>query len=72
MGVDFPLIDEAAVVRVHKFDGIFDGDNVIGATFIDVVDHGGQGGGFTTTRWSGHEHESLMELTKLLQCEGEV
>jgi hypothetical protein len=57
---DFALIDETALVTVQELDGVFDGDEVIGAIGVDAVDHGGEGRGFTGTRGAGHEYQSAL------------
>ena len=40
MLADLPLVHETVSVRVHEFDGIFDGDDVIGSILVDVIHHG--------------------------------
>ena len=45
VGVQFALVDQAVLVHVHEFDRILDGEDVIVALGIDLVDHGGQRGG---------------------------
>ena len=46
--VNFTLVYESLFVAVQEFDRVLDGDNVIGASGIDVVDQGSQTGGLTT------------------------
>ena len=45
---------------MKKFDGVFDGDEVIGAVGVDAVDHRSEGGGLTRTGGSGDEHEAAL------------
>ncbi len=56
----FALVDEAALVAMQKFDGVFDGDQVIGAVGVDAVDHGGEGGGLTGTGGAGDQHQPAL------------
>ena len=44
VGVDFALVDEAALVIVKKLDRVFDGQDVFVAVAIDLVDHRGERG----------------------------
>ena len=48
---DFALVDEAALVAMQEFDGVFDGDEVIGAVGVDAVDHGGERWWIYRNRW---------------------
>src|SRR6266568_2943658 len=57
---DFALVDETLLIAVQEFDGVFDGDDVVGALGVEAVDHGGQGGGLTGTGGSGAEHEATL------------
>ena len=57
---DFALVDEAALVAVQEFDGVFDGDEVIGAVGVDAVDHGGERGGLTGTGGAGDEDQAAL------------
>ena len=58
--VDFALVDEAAFVGVNELDGVFDGDDVGGAVAVDVVDHGGEGGGFTGASGASDDDEAFI------------
>ena len=53
------------LVAVQKFDGVFDGDDVIGAGGVDAVDHGGQRGRFTGTGGAGDEHQPALLFANL-------
>src|SRR5713226_7276882 len=57
---DFALIDEALLIAVEKFDGVFDGDQVFGAVGVDAVDHRRQRGGLTGTGGSGNQHQPAL------------
>ena len=41
VGADLALVHQALLVRVHELDRILDGDEVVRAVAIDVVDHRG-------------------------------
>src|SRR5205807_548401 len=62
----FALIDEAALVAMKKFDGVFDGDEVIGAIGVDAVDHRSERGGLARTGGSGDEHETALLFANLV------
>ena len=63
---DFAMIDQAALALVHEFDRIFDRDDVILPDLVRVVDDRRQRRGFSASRRSGDEHQSLVELRELL------
>src|SRR2546430_7532923 len=44
------LVDQTALGIVHELDRILDGDDVVGATVVAVIDHGGQRGDRKSTR----------------------
>src|SRR5467141_3988860 len=69
---DFALIDEAFFVAVQELDGVFDGDQVVGAIGIDAVDHRRQRGGLTGTGGSRNEHQAALLLANLVNDGGEV
>ena len=46
---DFALGDDAVFMLVDKFNRIFDGDNVVEAVFVSIVDKGGEGSGLART-----------------------
>ena len=43
VGTDFSLIDDTIFMRMNKFDGIFDGDNMLTPFGIDRIDNRCQG-----------------------------
>ena len=47
---------------MQKLDGIFDGDEVVGAIGVDAIDHGRQGGGFTGTGGAGDQNQTALLL----------
>ena len=54
------MIDEAALVAVQEFDGIFDGNQMVRAARVDAVDHRRQGRGFTRAGGPGHQHQAAL------------
>src|SRR5579859_8271430 len=57
---------------MQKFDGIFDGNNVIGAHGIDAVNHGGESGGLAAARRSRHQHHPAALFANLVNNFGQV
>ena len=49
IGCDLTLIDNTVLVVVEEFDRIFNGQNMIVAFNIDLIDHRGERGRFTRT-----------------------
>jgi len=54
------LGDVAAFGGLDDFDGVFDGDDVVGAGGVEVVHHGGEGGGFAGADRAGDEDEAVV------------
>src|SRR6266481_3242462 len=64
--VDFALIHQALLVIVKKLDGVLDGDHVLFAFAVDLVKHGGEGGGLTGACRAGNKHESSRFVAQSL------
>lgn len=64
MEADFAVSDVAALGGVHEFDGVFEGEDVVVAVFIDMVNHGGHGGGFSGADGAGDEDEAVLVAAK--------
>ena len=45
--IQLTLVDQTFVALVHKFDRVFDRENVFAAGVIDVIEKSGQGGCFS-------------------------
>ena len=69
---DFPLIDKALLVAVQELNGVFDGDQMVGAVGIDAVDHRRQRGGLTGPRRSGNQHQPALLFADFGDYGGEV
>ena len=63
----FALADDAAFVLVHKFNRVFDGDDVVLAVFVAVVDHRGERGGFARACAADKNHQPALFEGNLLQ-----
>ena len=72
IGVDFALIHQAPLVVVEEFDGVLDGDHVLVALAVDLVEHGGEGGGLTGAGWSSDENEPAGLVAKPLHDRGQA
>ena len=62
VGADFALDDDGLFVGVDELDGVLDGDDVLALGVVDVVHHGGEGGGLSGAGGSGDEDESAIVL----------
>ncbi|CSC68864.1 Uncharacterised protein [Vibrio cholerae] len=52
--VHFALVDQTLIVAVHKFNRIFNGQNMLIVMSIDIVHHRRQGRRLTRARWPSH------------------
>jgi hypothetical protein len=62
VAVHLALIDQTALMLVHELDRIFNGEDVIVALLVDLVDHGRQRRGLTGSRRTGDQHETARPL----------
>ncbi|MNV29859.1 hypothetical protein D3C71_1211050 [compost metagenome] len=58
IAVDLTLVDQALARLVDKLDRVFNGEDVVMAMVIEVVDHRRQRGGFAGTGRAGHQHQT--------------
>ena len=56
--MDFALVDQALLAFMHEFDRILNGEDVFVFVVVDMVDHGGEGGGLAGASGSGHQHQA--------------
>ena len=56
--VHLPLVDQALLALVNKFDRVFNGQDMVVAIFIDVIHHGGKGGGLTGAGRACNQHQA--------------
>src|SRR5712664_2536263 len=72
IGMNFALIDEALLVIVKKLDGVLDGDHVLFALAVDLVQHGGERGGLAGTGRASNEHEATGLVAEPLNDQGQT
>ncbi len=70
--LDFALVDIAFFVAMQEFDGIFDGDDVLGAGRVDAIDHCGQRGGLAGAGYARDQHQAARHIAHLLHHFGQV
>ena len=58
VGVQLALVHDALLVGVQVLDGVLDGDHVLVALAVDLVEHGRQGRRLARARRSGHEDQA--------------
>ena len=61
VGAHFALAHYAALVLVHEFDRVFDGDDVVGAFRVRLVYDRGQGGRLSGAGRAAYEHQSARQ-----------
>src|SRR3984885_8573211 len=69
---DFAVSDHAALVGVHVFHWIFDGDDVATGFLVAVADHGGERGGLAGPGAPDQNHEAALGKYDLLQYGGQL
>jgi len=55
-----------------KFHGVLQGDDVNGLGVVDLVQDGGQGGGFPASRGPGYQDDPVLFLRHLVEGPGEI
>jgi hypothetical protein len=61
------LVDDAALVAVHELDGVFDGEDVLRARSVDLVEDRGERRGLPRACRAGHEDEAARVLRERVQ-----
>ena len=67
VAVHLALVDQAALGLVHELDRILDGDDVIGAVVVAVVDHAGQRRGLARAGRSGDQHQAARQHAQVAE-----
>lgn len=67
VGANLPLGYVATLREMHEFDRVFDGDDVVRAPLIEVVNHGRHRGGLAGTNGSRHEDQAIVKREELLE-----
>ena len=65
--LDLALVDDRLLVAVEELDRVLDGDDVLAALGVDVVDHRRQGRGLARAGGPGAEDEAALLLGDLLE-----
>ena len=71
MQADFPVIDQASLAFMHKFNRVFDGDDMVASVFVRVIDDGRKRRGFAGAGRPGDDHEAFMQHRKFLENSGQ-
>ncbi len=72
VGVHFALVDQALLVVVQELDRVFDGDHVLFALVVDLVEHGGERGGFARAGRAGDEHQTARLVAQTANDGGQA
>ena len=59
METHFAVVDDTVAALVHEFNGVFNGQDMVFAMRIRVVNQGCQGRRFAASGWAGHQHETF-------------
>ncbi|OPZ11150.1 MAG: hypothetical protein BWZ10_02240 [candidate division BRC1 bacterium ADurb.BinA364] len=62
---DFQLIDDRLAVRIEEFDRVLDGDDVLAAGQIDLLDDRRQSGGLAAARGAGDKDQAVAPKVKI-------
>src|SRR5579859_8116532 len=72
VSVNLALVHQAFLVVMQKFDGVLDGDHVLFALAVNLVEHSGERRRFSGTRRPGNQNESTRFVAKPLYNEGQT
>src|SRR5258705_9453053 len=61
------LVDSCLLVAMQKFDGIFDGQDVIRLLLVHLVQNRGKTRGLSGAGWAGDQYNAISQLHDLLQ-----
>ena len=67
---DFTLGDDAVFVLVDKLNRVFDGNNVVEAVFVSIVDKGGEGSGLARTCTADKNNQAAFSEGNVFQNRG--
>ena len=67
VAVHLALVDQAVLVLVHELDRVLDGEDVIVALAVDLVDHRRQRRRLARSGRAGHQHQAARPLGQLRQ-----
>ena len=66
MAAHFPLVDQTLLVFVDKLDRVLDREDMSLAFAINLVEHCGKCGRFTTPGRTGNKHQAFFAASELL------
>ena len=69
---DFSLGDDAVFVLVDKLNRVFDGDNVVEAVFVSIVDKGGERSGLARTCTTDKNNQAAFSEGDVFQNRGRL
>ena len=72
MGVNFALGDVATLRLENVFDRILEGDDMLAALHVYLLDERGEGGRFAAADRAGDEDEAVMEAGEKLEALGQA
>jgi hypothetical protein len=61
MNADLALVDQAAAALVHEFDGVLDGDDMVAAFAVGLIDDRRQGGRLTAAGGPCDDHQAARQ-----------
>ncbi len=61
------LVDDGALVGVHKLNRIFDRENMTRGVLVAMIDHARLGGGFAGAGGADHQHHAALEHDQVFQ-----
>ena len=60
IATDFALRNNRINFGMHKFNRVFDGDNMLAALSVNLIDQRGERGRFTRPGGPGHQHHAFF------------
>ena len=70
--IQLSLVHQAAVALVYELDRILDGEDVLGAAVIDVIEQCRQGGGLARARGACDQHQAPWSFAGLHHHRGQI
>src|SRR5665647_512828 len=70
MRADFALVDQTLFTLMHEFDRVFHGQDVAHLSFVAMIDHRGQRGGFARAGWSRDQYQTARIFGNRLETLG--
>jgi hypothetical protein len=61
------VVDQRALALVHELDRVLDGEDVVFAVLVRVINHGRQRGGLARAGRPGHQHHAFVQHGQFLE-----